>query len=145
NASGTSQLVHGRGLRGSATVPFSWTTSTSTSPGNHTLAGSHDLTDDKPANNQASTNVMVNAPPGPNTMHVGDLDATTSSSGNRWSATVEIYAFAVAEWYGEFGVAHWITGNHEEAQRLTEIGLALAEEVGAANLIMRNAFLRGMS
>ena len=89
-AIGAGQLVHGLGLGASATVPFSWTTSTSTSTGNHTLAGSHDLTDDKPANNQASTNVMVNAPPGPNTMHVGDLDAVTSSSGNRWSATVEI-------------------------------------------------------
>jgi hypothetical protein len=54
-------------------------------------------------------------------------------------------SFAVAEWHGEFGIAHWMTGNPEEAQRLTEIGLALAEEIGAANLIMRNAFLRGMA
>src|SRR5205814_1387105 len=76
-AIGAGQLVHGLGLGASATVPFSWTTSTSTSTGNHTLAGSHDLTDDKAPNNQASTTVLVNAPPGPNTVHDGDSNGTT--------------------------------------------------------------------
>ena len=34
----------------------------------------------------------------------------------------------------ELGLAHWMAGDIDEAQRLTEIGLALAEEIGAANL-----------
>ena len=54
-------------------------------------------------------------------------------------------AFAVAEWHAQLGIAHWMTGDVEEAQRLTEIGLMLAEKIGADNLIMRNAFLRGVS
>src|SRR2546425_993325 len=89
-AIGPSQSVPGLAVGASAPVTFSWSTSTSTTIGNHTITGSHDLIDGRAANNQASTNVTVNAPAGPNTMHVGNLDATTSSSGNRWSATVEI-------------------------------------------------------
>jgi predicted ATPase/class 3 adenylate cyclase len=54
-------------------------------------------------------------------------------------------AFAIAEWHGELGIAHWFTGDLEEAQRLTEVGLALAEKIGADNLVMRNAFLRGVT
>ncbi|MDP9335320.1 MAG: hypothetical protein M3Q30_18720, partial [Actinomycetota bacterium] len=54
-------------------------------------------------------------------------------------------AFAVAEWHGELSVAHWMAGDLEEAQRLAEAGLALAEKIGADNLVMRNSFLRGMS
>jgi PAS domain-containing protein len=53
--------------------------------------------------------------------------------------------FAVAEWHAQLGIASWMTGQVEEAQRLTEIGLMLAEKIGADNLIMRNAFLRGVS
>ena len=53
-------------------------------------------------------------------------------------------AFAVAEWHALLGIANWMTGDVEEAQRLTEIGLVLAEKIGADNLIMRNAFLRGV-
>jgi predicted ATPase/class 3 adenylate cyclase len=60
-------------------------------------------------------------------------------------SVVENDAFAVAEWNAQLGIAHWITGDIEEAQRLTDIGLTLAEEVGADNLVMRNAFLRGAS
>jgi PAS domain-containing protein len=52
-------------------------------------------------------------------------------------------AFAIAEWQAQLGVAHWMAGGFDEAQRLTEVGLALAEEIGADNLVMRNAFLRG--
>jgi predicted ATPase/class 3 adenylate cyclase len=51
--------------------------------------------------------------------------------------------FAVAEWQAQLGIAHWIAGDVGEAQRLTEIGLTLAEKIGADNLVMRNAFLRG--
>ena len=87
---GASQSVPGLTAGASAPVTFSWATSASTSIGSHTLTATEALTDDQSANNQASTNVMVTAPPGPNTMHVGDLDAVTSNSGNRWSATVEI-------------------------------------------------------
>jgi hypothetical protein len=59
-------------------------------------------------------------------------------------AVAERDAFAVAEWHGELGVAHWFSGDFAESQRLTEIGSALAEEIGAENLIMRNTFLRGV-
>jgi PAS domain-containing protein len=58
-------------------------------------------------------------------------------------ATSEDDLFAVAEWQAQLGIAHWIAGDVEEAQRLTAIGLTLAEAIGADNLIMRNAFLRG--
>ena len=54
-------------------------------------------------------------------------------------------AFSVAEWDAQLGLAHWMAGDIDEAQRLTELGLALAEDIGAANLIMRNAFARGVS
>ena len=54
-------------------------------------------------------------------------------------------AFATAEWNAELGVADWMAGDVSEAQRLTEIGLTLAEAIGADNLVMRNAFLRGTS
>jgi predicted ATPase len=54
-------------------------------------------------------------------------------------------AFAVAEWNAQLGVASWMAGDVEEAQRLTEVGLALAEDIGADNLVMRNAFLCGVS
>jgi predicted ATPase/class 3 adenylate cyclase len=58
-------------------------------------------------------------------------------------ATAEADAFAVAEWHAQLGVAHWIAGDVDEAQRLTGLGLSLAEEIGADNLVMRNAFVRG--
>ena len=54
-------------------------------------------------------------------------------------------AFAVAEWHAQLGLAHWMAGDIDEAQRLTELGLTLAEDIGADNLIMRNAFVRGVS
>ena len=54
-------------------------------------------------------------------------------------------AFSVAEWDAQLGLAHWMAGDIDEAQRLTELGLALAEDIGADNLIMRNAFVRGVS
>jgi predicted ATPase/class 3 adenylate cyclase len=53
--------------------------------------------------------------------------------------------FAMAEWHSQLGIAHWMAGDVEEAQRRTEIGLTLAEKAGAENLIMRNTFLRGVS
>ena len=60
-------------------------------------------------------------------------------------AIAEDDTFAVAEWHAQLGIANWMTGHVEEAQRLLEIGLILAERIGADNLIMRNAFLRGVS
>jgi len=53
--------------------------------------------------------------------------------------------FAVAEWNSEMGIAHWMARDIDQAQRMTEVGLAQAEEIGANNLVMRNAFLRGVS
>jgi predicted ATPase/class 3 adenylate cyclase len=60
-------------------------------------------------------------------------------------AIAEDDVFAIAEWHAELGIAHWMASDVEEAQRLTEVGLGLAEEIGADNLVMRNAFSRGAS
>jgi predicted ATPase/class 3 adenylate cyclase len=60
-------------------------------------------------------------------------------------ASADHDVFSVAEWDAQLGLAHWMAGDIDEAQRLTELGLALAEDIGAANLIMRNAFARGVS
>ena len=60
-------------------------------------------------------------------------------------AVTEKDAFAIAEWNAQLGIAHWMSGDVDEAQRLTDIGLTLADEVGADNLVMRNVFLRGAS
>jgi predicted ATPase len=54
-------------------------------------------------------------------------------------------AFAIAEWEAQTGIAHWMAGEFDDAQRCTEHALELAEAIGAANLVMRNAFLRGAS
>src|ERR1051325_5896068 len=81
------QSVPGLAAGGSTTLTFGWNT-TGSSIGGHTLAASHDFTDDNAANNQASTTVAVNARSTP--IHVGNLDGTVLSNGNTWSATVEI-------------------------------------------------------
>jgi hypothetical protein len=60
-------------------------------------------------------------------------------------ATEEGDVFAVAEWHGELGIALCMAGEPEEGQAFTETGMRLAEEIGATNLLMRNAFLRGTS
>src|SRR5207245_11764654 len=71
------------------TLTFSWSTTSTTSIGSHTLTASHNLTpDDNATNNQASTTVTVNSPS--TIVHIGNLDARTSRSGSQWSATVEI-------------------------------------------------------
>ena len=54
-------------------------------------------------------------------------------------------AFAIAEWHAWLGMAHWVVGDAEDAERLTSVGLSLAEAIRADNLVMRNAFLRGTS
>jgi len=51
--------------------------------------------------------------------------------------------FAIAEWYGEHGIALAMAGRGDEALEFTEMGLRRAEEIGATNLRMRNNFLRG--
>src|SRR6059058_1936182 len=81
------QSVAGLMASGGMTLSFSWNT-TGRSLGSHTLTAIHTLKDDNAANNQASTAVTVND--ASNVIHIGDLDAMTSSSGNRWSATVQI-------------------------------------------------------
>jgi Fe-S cluster assembly scaffold protein SufB len=52
------------------------------------LTAQHNLPDENPANDQASTNVTVN--PQSTGMHVGNLTAIPSNDGSSWSATVEI-------------------------------------------------------
>jgi PAS domain-containing protein len=71
------------------------------------------------------------------------LQVAASEALNR--AIAENDTFAVAEWHAALGIAHWMRGDVDEAQRLTDTALALAEENRADNLVMRNAFLRGVS
>ena len=81
------QTVPGLAAGASATLTFAWNT-TGSSLGSHTLTGSHAFPDDNAANNQASATVSVGS--SSNVIHIGNLDATTSRSGNTWSATVVI-------------------------------------------------------
>jgi len=82
------QTVAGLAVGASSTLTFSWNT-TGSSAGSHTLTGSHNLTDDNAANDQASTTSSVN-PPSVN-IHIGDLDGIASAdSPTSWSATVEV-------------------------------------------------------
>ena len=82
------QTVTGLTAGASATLTFGWSTAAS-STGPHTLTASHTASpDDNPANNQGSTTVTVSSPS--TIIHIGDLDAMTSRSGNTWAATVEI-------------------------------------------------------
>ena len=87
NAALGTQTVAGLTAGASATLTFSWNT-TSSSVGPHTLLGSHTLADDNAANNQASTSSQVTQIS--NDIHVGDLDGSASRGSNSWSATVEI-------------------------------------------------------
>src|SRR5438445_10219954 len=84
----TPQTVSSLSAGAQTTLTFSWSTSSTTSIGSHTLTASHNLTDDNPANNQALTTVTVNS--SSTVIHIGNLDATTSRNGSNWSATVEI-------------------------------------------------------
>jgi len=84
----TPQTVSSLSAGAQTTLTFSWSTSSTTSIGSHTLTAGHNLTDDNATNNQASTTVTVNSPS--TIIHIGNLDATTSRNGSNWSATVEI-------------------------------------------------------
>ena len=84
----TPQTVTSLSAGAQTTLTFSWSTSSTTSIGSHTLTASHNLTDDNATNNQASTSVTVNS--SSTVIHIGNLDATTSRNGSNWSATVEI-------------------------------------------------------
>lgn len=71
----------------------SWTPTTSSSIGPHSLVASSALIDDNAANNTASTTTQVVefVPPPPVVdVHVGNLSGTAQRNGNTWSATVEI-------------------------------------------------------
>jgi len=82
------QSVAGLAAGAATTLNFSWNTTGATT-GSHTLAASHDFTDDNSANNSASTTSTVSAQS--TSMHVGDLDAPLVSVGaNSWSVTVEV-------------------------------------------------------
>jgi CARDB protein len=83
------QPVGGLTASASATLTFSWNT-TSSSLGAHTLAASHNFADENAANNQATTTSHVNAFVPSVDIHVGDLDGFASNDGSSWSATVEI-------------------------------------------------------
>lgn len=60
-------------------------------------------------------------------------------------ADAEADTFAIAEWEAQSGIADWMAGEFDEAQNWTAHALELAEAIGAANLVMRNTFLRGAS
>ena len=90
NTAGTTigtQAVNGMTAGAATTVNFSWNT-TGATPGSHTLAASHDFTDDNASNNSASTTSTVGATSA--AIHVGNLDGITSVSGSTWSATIEV-------------------------------------------------------
>jgi len=82
------QSVAGLAAGASTTLTFTWNTASS-SLGAHTLAASHTLSDDNAANNQRTATVQVTEVSA-NGIHIGDLDGSASSSGSRWSATVNI-------------------------------------------------------
>jgi len=83
------QSVSGLAPGAVTTLTFAWNT-TGSLAGAHTLTASHDLADENPSNDQASTTSQVNPPGTGNGIHVGDLDGVSSTNGNRWSATVEV-------------------------------------------------------
>jgi hypothetical protein len=83
------QPVSGLTAGASATLTFSWNT-TSSSLGTHTLAASHNLADENTANDQATTTSQVNPFVPSVDIHIGDLDGSASNDGSSWSATVEI-------------------------------------------------------
>jgi hypothetical protein len=85
-AIGTQSLA-GLTAGASATLTFAWNTAGS-SIGGHTLVARQAFADENAANDAGQTVVTVQEP---NVLiHIGDLDGTTSRSGNRWSATVEL-------------------------------------------------------
>jgi len=104
------QSVSGLAPGASTPLTFSWPTTASTSTGSHMLTATHNLVDDNPLNNQASTNVTVNAPSAATTVHIGNLDAFPARNGNgTWSVTVEITVHDVNHnpLNGATVVGHW--------------------------------------
>ena len=99
------QTVGGLAPGATTTLNFSWNTASS-SLGAHTLLGSHALSDDNPANNQASATSQV-AIINVSEIHIGDLDGSAQNNGTNWSATVEI-------------TAH--DGNHQPLNGVTIVG-----------------------
>lgn len=90
NTAGTTigmQTVNGLTAGTATTLNFTWNTAGATA-GSHTLAASHNLGDDNASNNSASTTSSIGTPSA--AIHIGDLDGTTTVSGNTWSATVEV-------------------------------------------------------
>lgn len=88
------ETVAGLPAGADTTLTFTWNTA-GVSFGTHTLTASHDLATRIPdeadaTNDQRSTSVTVTDPAAVDNIHVGDLDAITSSSKRTWSATVEI-------------------------------------------------------
>jgi CARDB protein len=81
------QSVAGLAPGASVTRTFAWNTG-ATTLGVHLLRGVQTLVDDNAANDAATATTSVNAVP-TNTIHIGDLDGSTSGT-NRWNATVEI-------------------------------------------------------
>lgn len=89
NAAIGTQSVAGLASGASATLTFAWST-TGSSVGSHTLIARHNFADDSAANDVGLTTVTVNPLGTPSSMHVGDLDGTSSDDGTTWSALVEI-------------------------------------------------------
>jgi hypothetical protein len=83
------QTVPGLSAGGNAVISFSWDTN-GASFATHSLVASHDLPDDQPLNDSASTSVAVTDPTSPSGVHVADLDVVTAAGASSWSATVEV-------------------------------------------------------
>ena len=84
------QMVEGLAPGASASVTFTWVTTTATTLGTHTFTATHTLADGNSANDSRTATTTVNSPSTATGMHIGDLDATTSRGASSWSATVEV-------------------------------------------------------
>jgi hypothetical protein len=79
------QTIAGLAAGASATRTFNWNTAGVATNG-HILTATQKLADNDPSNDARAIAITVNPP----SLHVGNLDGVATSSGNRWSATVQI-------------------------------------------------------
>jgi hypothetical protein len=79
------QTIAGLAAGASATRTFAWNTAGVATNG-HILTATQKLADNDPSNNARAIAITVSPP----NLHVGNLDGVATSSGNKWSATVQI-------------------------------------------------------
>jgi hypothetical protein len=79
------QTIAGLAAGASVTRTFNWNTAGAATNG-HILTATHKLADNNASNNARAIAITVNPP----NLHVGNLNGVATSSGNNWSATVQI-------------------------------------------------------